>query len=40
MKSLIAAVFLSSLVLSACTSLAEKNPSANPFPQSTDRGLG
>jgi len=40
MKSVIAAVFLSALVLSACTGLAEKNPSGNPFPQSTDRGLG
>lgn len=40
MKGTIAAVVLCALALSACTSLAEKNPPANPFPASTDVGLG
>jgi hypothetical protein len=38
MKSIALTVFLT-LALSACTGLAEKNPSANPFPTSTDKGL-
>jgi len=38
MKSIIATVFLA-LALAACTGLAEKNPTANPFPTSTDRGV-
>lgn len=40
MKGIIAAVLLSTLALSACTGLAEKNPHANPFPQQADQGLG
>jgi len=39
MKDILAAVFLSTLVLSACTGLADRNPPANPFPRSTDQGI-
>ena len=38
MKSTVATVFLA-LALAACTGLAEKNPTANPFPASTDQGV-
>jgi len=38
MRSIITTVFLT-LALAACTGLAEKNPTANPFPASTDQGV-
>ena len=46
MKQILAAVFLATLALSACTVMPDRSPAgsttakqSDPFPQSTDHGL-